>query len=75
MTTINFTLSQLHVLRERSLRNQLLMHLCVRRHQSTALRHTVASAAHVTMGVDLRAAARSQCGAHSVPCRPTPCRA
>jgi hypothetical protein len=33
MTTINFTLSQLHVLRERSLRNQLLMHLCVRRHQ------------------------------------------
>jgi hypothetical protein len=34
MTTINFTLSQLHVLRERSLRNQLLMHLCVRRHQS-----------------------------------------
>jgi hypothetical protein len=42
MTTINFTLSQLHVLRERSLRNQLLMHLCVRRRQSTALRHTVA---------------------------------
>ena len=53
MTTINFTLSQLHVLRERSLRNQLLMHLCVRR-QPVALRHTVASAAHVTMGVDLR---------------------